>query len=525
MRVKRAEVVESVQVLADADCLTSRAGTALLTGVADRVGLTGGLSRAFRDLRQRRSRHDPGRTLRDLAVIIADGGDCLSDLGALRDQPALFGEVASQATAWRAVAAIDDDRLGRVRAARARARERVWRLAGAPRRVILDIDATLITAHSEKERAAGNYKHGYGFHPLLCYEAEAQEALAGILRPGNAGANTACDHIEVFEHALAQLPEEAKTPGLLVRADSGGATHAFLDHVVASGCQFSVGFDLTEPVREAILVVPERAWRPALTQAGEQREGAAVAELSLDLSKWPEGTRAICRRERPHPGAQLSFTDHNGYRFQVVITNQPGRRIERLEQLHRQHAVVEDRIRCGKDTGIRNLPFQKFQPNAAWLELALIGHDLLCWTQRLLLAPAVHAHQDTTGEPLGELARCEPKRLRYRLLHVAGRLTRHARRLRLHLPAAGRGEPRSGSPSTACRRCRHRHSGPGGATGEANRSTGRPQRPQRHPHGRPSRPASEPPHPASSTYPVRSSLGSLNSIPPTAASCLMNGPG
>ncbi len=434
MWVKRSAVSESVQVLADADSLASRAGTALLSGVADRVGLTRALSAAVGGVRKRRSRHDPGRTLRDLAVMIADGGDCLSDLGALRDQLALCGEVASHATAWRAIAALERGRLEAVRAARAQARRRVWELAGAPRRVMLDIDATLITAHSEKEQAAGNYKHGFGFHPLLCYEAETQEALAGILRPGNAGANTASDHIEVFEQALAQLPEEARSPGLLVRADSGGATHAFLEHVVAGGLQFSVGFDLTEPVRAAIVAVPETAWRPALTQAGEEREGATVAELTLDLSKWPPGTRAICRRERPHPGAQLSFTDHNGYRFQVFITNQQGRRIERLEQLHRQHAVVEDRIRCGKDTGLRNLPFQKFQPNAAWLELALIGHDLLCWTQRLVLAPAARADEGATGVLLGELARCEPTRLRYRLLHVAGRLTRHARRLRLHLP-------------------------------------------------------------------------------------------
>ncbi len=222
--------------------------------------------------------------------------------------------------------------------------------------------------------------------------------------------------------ALEQLPEQARGPGLLVRADSGGATHAFLDHVAARGFRFSVGFDLTEPVRDAILALPEQGWRPALTQAGAEREGAAVAELVLDLEAngWPAGTRAICRRERPHPGAQLSFSDESGYRFQVFITNQQGRRIERLEQLHRHHALVEDRIRCGKDTGLRNLPFRRFAPNAAWLELALIAQDLLAWTQRLLLE--------------GELARCEPKRLRYRLLHVAGRLTHHARRLRLHLP-------------------------------------------------------------------------------------------
>jgi hypothetical protein len=437
MSVKRTEASKSLQVLADADALTSRAGTALVTGLADRVGLTAGLSRALGDVRKRRSRYDPGRTVRDLAVMLADGGDCLSDLSALRDQPALFGEVASHATAWRAVAALGQGRLAGVRAARARARRRVWELAGAPRRVVLDIDATLVTAHSEKEGAAGTYKHGFGFHPLLCYEAETEEALAGLLRPGNAGANTAVDHIAVLELAVEQLPEQARTPGLLVRADSGGATHAFLDHVVARGFCFSVGFDLTEPVREAILALPEQAWRPALTQAGEQREGAAVAELALDLPTWPAATRAICRRERPHPGAQLSFSDDNGYRFQVFITNQQGPRIERLEQLHRQHAVVEDRIRCGKDSGLRNLPFRKFQPNAAWLELVLIGQDLLSWTQRLVLAPApaaVGRALDATGTLLDELARCEPKRLRYRLLHVAGRITRHARRLRLHLP-------------------------------------------------------------------------------------------
>ena len=420
MKVKRLEVVERLQVVADAEGLTSRAGTALLVGLADRVGLTGSLAAAMSGVRKRRSRHDPGRTLRDLAVTVADGGDCLADLCALRDQPTLFGAVPSQATAWRALAALDSGRLAAVRRARAVARARVWELAGAPERVIVDLDATLVTAHSDKEQAAGTYKHGFGFHPLLAYEATTEEALAGVLRPGNAGANTAVDHVEVLDLALAQLPASVPRRGVLVRADSGGATHAFLDHVDSLGLSFSVGFDLTEPVRDAVLELPERAWRPALTQTGEERDGAAVAELALDLSAWPAGTRAICRRERPHPGAQLSFTDDNGYRFQVFITNQQGRRIERLEQLHRHHAVVEDRIRCGKDTGLRNLPFRGFQHNAAWLELALTAQDLLAWTQRLLLD--------------GELAHCEPKRLRYRLLHVAGRLTEHARRLRLHLP-------------------------------------------------------------------------------------------
>jgi hypothetical protein len=421
MPVKASSSIERLQVVADAEGLTSRAGTALVAGVADRIGLTAGFSEALAGLRERRSRHDPGRVVRDLALSLADGGDCLADLSALRDQPSLLGEVASDATAWRTLAALDEARLGAVRRARACARARVWAQAGAPGRVILDLDATLLTAHSDKQGAAGTYKGGFGFHPLLCYEATTEEALAGLLRPGNAGFNTAADHIEVLERSLAQLPEQAIGPGLLVRCDRAGATHAFLDHVDARGLRFSVGLDLTEPVREAILALPESGWQPALAQDGEDREGAWVAELPLDLAGWPPGTRAICRRERPHPGAQLSFSDHEGHRFQVFLTNQQGTRIARLEQLHRARASCEDRIRCGKDAGLANLPFRGFEANAAWLELVLIGQDLLAWTQRLLL----------TGT---ELARCEPKRLRYRLLHVAARLTRHARRLVLHLP-------------------------------------------------------------------------------------------
>ncbi len=311
--------------------------------------------------------------------------------------------------------------LGRRREARAADRARVWGLAGAPQRVVLDIDATLVIAHSEKEGATGTYKRGYGFHPLVCFEASTGEAFAGILRPGNAGSNTASDHVEVLDRALSQLPEGTLDRGTLVRCDSGGATHAFLDAVAARGLAFSVGFDLTEHVREACLAVPDAAWSPALDADGVARDGAWVAELDLDLSTWPHGTRAICRRERPHPGAQLTFTDADGHRFQVLLTNQAGDRIARLEQIHRARAVVEDHIRCAKASGLRNLPFRSFSMNEAWLELVLLGCDLVAWMRMLLLRGT-------------ELAVCEPKRLRHRLLHVAGRIVRHARGVRLRLP-------------------------------------------------------------------------------------------
>jgi hypothetical protein len=408
-----------VEVSAKGADLTSRAGTVLLGALADRLGLTEGLTKVLR-VHTRLVRHEPGRVVRDLAVLLADGGDCLSDLGALRDQEVLFGPVASDATAYRCLERLDASALARIRAARAAARARAWELGGAPRRIILDIDATLLTAHSEKEGAAGTYKGGFGFHPLLCCEAATGEALAGILRPGNAGSNTAVDHVTVLELALAQLPQGALNPGTLVRCDSAGATHAFLEAVVAKGLCFSVGCDLSERVRATILALPESAWSPALDSAGGEREGAWVAELPVGLASWPAGTRALCRRERPHPGAQLSFSDAGGHRFQVMLTNQQGQRLARLAQVHRQRAAIEDSIRCGKASGMRNLPFRAYAMNAAWLELVLIGVDLLAWTRRLLLA-------DT------QLAACEPKRLRYRLLHVAGRIVRHARRVRLRL--------------------------------------------------------------------------------------------
>jgi len=402
------------------DGLTSRAGTVLLTGLSDRIGLTADLIEALA-VHSRAVRHEPGRVARDLSVMLADGGDCLTDLGALRDQGVLFGEVASDATAYRCVERLDEGMLARVRDVRARARARVWDLAGAPRRVILDIDASLLTAHSDKQGAAGTYKGGYGFHPLMCFEATTGEALSGMLRSGNAGANTATDHIEVLERALAQLPASAIDAGTLVRCDSAGATHAFLSAVVAKGLSFSVGCDLKGRARDACLAVPERDWIPALDADGETRDGAWVAELDLDLSAWPAGTRAICRRERPHPGAQLSFTDVDGHRFQVMLTNQKGGRIARLEQIHRCRAAIEDSIRCAKASGLRNLPFRLFAMNEAWLELVFMGCDLVAWARMLLLA----------GTPL---AGAEPKSLRYRLFHVAGRIVTHARGVRLRLP-------------------------------------------------------------------------------------------
>jgi hypothetical protein len=414
----------TVEVTADGAGLVSHAGSALLAQVADKLGLTKALSLRLAGLKQRRRGHDPGRVICDLAVMLADGGECVSDLGAVRDQQALFGPVASDSTAFRVIDRIASQPglLDALRAAHARARERFWELHGAPERVTIDVDATLIAVHSEKEQAAGNYKGGYGFHPLQAYADETREALGGLLRPGNAGANTAADHVAVLDLALEQIPaEHIESIEILVRADSAGATHGLIDYCRQASMRFSVGYELTEPVRAAILDIPEDAWVRALDQDGSTRENGQVAEITdrVDLSSWPQGSRLIVRRERPHPGAQLSFTDHDGYRFQAILTDQPDAAIAVLERRHRQRAHVEDRIRDDKDTGLAKFPFQQFALNEVWLQIVLLAHDLIVWTQALLLS--------------GELAKAEPKRLRYRLLHVAARLAFHGRRGRLRL--------------------------------------------------------------------------------------------
>lgn len=358
----------------------------------------------------------------DLAVTIAGGGDALSNLVTLCHQPGVFGDVASVPTAFRVLDAINATLLAAIRVARAKVRKAVWAAGLNPVTeygyVTLDFDATLLDAHSDKEQAAPTYKKSYGFHPLGCWLDNDQEALAAKLRPGNAGANTAEDHIAVLDAALGQLPvpprglDPHNGVAMLARADSAGATHEFLNALRRLGIEFSVGFDITESVRLAILDVPKAAWVDTVHQDYELREGAGVAEITalLDLSAWPAGTRAIVRREEPHSGAHFTLFDPEGWRYQVFLTDSVDDDLPYLEARHRGHARVEDRIRCAKDTGLRNLPFFEFSNNAVWLEVVLIAQDLIAWTQGLCLG--------------GKLAKAEPKALRYMLLHVAGRLVK-----------------------------------------------------------------------------------------------------
>ncbi len=425
--------------------MVSHAGTVLLAELADRIGLTAALSGATDGLRERHTGHDPGRVLVDVAVAIADGAVTITDVQALADQEGLHGpvgSVASTSTIWRVLAGIGTSMLAQIRQARSEARDRAWlargELTGAElpgsraagktiSEVVIDLDATLVTAHSDKEDARGNFKGGFGHHPLGAWLDNSNEALAMVLRPGNAGSDTAADHLVVLERALTQIPDRWRCKKVLIRADGAGYSHALITALSQWGLDFSVGYPITEAVRDAIRLAPTWAWRAANNADGGLREHADVIEVTglLDLSRWTNtcpGMRVIVRRELPHPGATLdAFEMRDGYRYQAFTTNTPSGQLSFLEARHRAHARVEDRIRTGKDTGIGHLPSRHNHINKVWIELALIAADLLALSQSILLA----------NEP--ELHRAEPKTLRYRLLHVAARITHGQRKVFLRL--------------------------------------------------------------------------------------------
>jgi hypothetical protein len=437
-------------VAADGTGLVSHAGTRLLADLADVTTLTGELSEALVGVRGPRPRHDPGRVLVDLAVAIADGAEAISDIAVLGDQAALFGPVASDSTCWRLLDVLDEQRLAVVAGARARAREVAWAQraeatgrAFGPSRVagtagldvlVIDLDAHVLVCHSEKEQTAPTFKHTFGYHPLLAFCDNTGEFLAAQLRAGNAGSNTATDHITVLDAALAQIPDVYRHGHpILIRADGAGCTKAFLAHIrslrdTAVACEFSVGWTITGREHAAIALLGEPDWNAAVDTEGNPRplEEAAVAEITgllpaSTLATYPAGMRVIVRRERPHPGAQLDLIEQrDGYRYTALATDTRTGQHSWFDARHRAHARVEDRIRTSRDTGLRRLPSRSFAINAAWLTATMIAVDLLAFAQTLLL--------HDTG-----LARAEPKTLRYRLLHVAARLTRGQRRLWLRL--------------------------------------------------------------------------------------------
>ncbi|MEV0796184.1 IS1380 family transposase [Kribbella sp. NPDC050281] len=436
-----------VRVDAAGSGVVSQAGGLLLTEAVRASGLVAELSRVLAPWRKPLARHDPAKIVTDLAIALGLGGDCLADIAVLRGEPGLFGPVASDPTVSRTVDALAGDVeavLKAINAARATARAQVWALAGhhAPdagrdgdNPLIVDLDATLVGAHSDKQGAAPTFKRGYGFHPLCAFVDHGPdgsgEPLAVMLRPGNAGSNTASDHITVVRGALKQLPghRQGTRPGrkVLIRTDAAGCTHEFLDWITGQRLSYSVGFTLPDDFAQALPRIPKQAWTPAIDSDGRVRDGAWVADVTalLNLKTWPAGMRVIARKERPHPGAQLRLTDIDGHRITAFATNTPRGQLADLELRHRRRARAEDRIRAAKDTGLRNLPLHDFDQNQIWCAIVALACELTTWMQLL-------AFTDPDGTT-HQARRWEPKRLRLRLFSTAARLARTGRRTIVHL--------------------------------------------------------------------------------------------
>ena len=331
------KAIERVRVITGDRQVVSQVGMHLLGDLADRSGLTSAYSAAVPWTGERAPGHDRGRLLAQVAVMLAGGGQCVADMAALRDQAELFGDVASAPTIWRAVSEVDDAVLGGLRQGRAHARARVWASGDAPEQVILDVDAALVEVHSEnKKSTASHFKGGYGFHPMFCFADHSGEALAGIMRAGNATANSGDDQLAVVDLAVAQLPvghRAGHTAGdptatvvhpVPVRTDTAGYVAAFANALVARNIEFSIGARMNEQVSATIRAVPSDGWQRAIDGEGEPRHRGEVAELDVSIPGWPTGTRAICRREQPHPSTRLRLWDTDGFRHQVTLTNSAG---------------------------------------------------------------------------------------------------------------------------------------------------------------------------------------------------------
>lgn len=451
--MKNIAAASRVKVSADGYGVVSHAGMGMLRELADGTGLSAQVTAALADTYRGPWVYAPGEVFADLAAAVADGADCIDGVGQVcGDREHVFGAKASTTTMWRLIdERIDAAHLPRVRAARAAARGAAWAAGAAPTPsdwLHIDIDATLVIDHSDnKAGATPTWKKSFGHHPLLAFldrpEISGGEALAGLLRTGNAGSNTASDHVIVLAQALAALPapwrpdssagEHSDAPQVLVRCDTAGATHGFADACRAAGVGFSFGYPVDWRVQDAVETLNlADGWYPAIDTDGGIRDGAWVAEATtlVNLNSWPPGTRLILRKERPHPGAQLRFTDADGMRVTAFITDTaPGvvaGQVAGLELRHRQHARVEDRIRELKATGLGNLPCHSFWANAAWLEIVLAAADLVTWTR--LIGFRTHP----------SLSRAEIATFRYRVLHVAARITRGARRTRLRIDATWR---------------------------------------------------------------------------------------
>ena len=440
---------QGLRVAGDGAGLVGHGGGILLRKLADQCGLTAALEAALtrKGTFPQLSR---GVVVVSMAAAIALGATSMSDIAVLAQLAPVLGAAPSGSTVRRVLGLADARTLAGIARARARVRAHVWKQieqapTGFPWLVIagktlagwlvVDMDATLVTAHSDKEGAAPTWKKGYGFHPLGAWAANTRECLAMLLRPGNAGSNTFADHKEVLAAAIRQVPARYRRK-ILVRVDGAGASHELIKHLLAMSAPrrtvlFTCGWMITAADEDAIRQVPKSAWKPGIAQDGAAEEDKDVAEITDLMSRagrWPGGLRWIARRVKPSRRHMRNLTDYEkktGWKYSITCTNIPGSGIvavpgshhpQYIDVVHREHAVVEtDGVRTAKAMGLRNLPSKTWQVNCGWVLAANIAADLTAWNRLL----GFHDCDD--------LKEAEPDTLRYRIWHLPARLVHHAR--------------------------------------------------------------------------------------------------
>jgi hypothetical protein len=423
------------------------AGAVPLRMLADRSGLTGYLSAALARV-DFFPVHDRGRVLVDVATSIGCGARDIVDVEAMRAQGQLFGPVASDTTAGRALGEVGRCGRPRIAAARAAARAHVWNLlpAGPPQlsiagtypmgdQVVVRVDASIVECHSRKQHAAGTYKGGFGHQPVGVWIDNTGELASLLLRPGNAAPNNAMDLVMALDEAITQVPAPYRGR-LLVTSDTAGASHELIGWLTdldtadnGMAVEYSIGWDITAEVRTAIGMLHPQSWTPALDQGtGEPRDDMDIAEITalladwLQACGWPPGMRIFARRRRLADGEQPTLFAADGYKFSAFATNTLRLSSQLLDARHRGHARVEDEVRTTKDTGLGHLPSTFWATNLGWAQAICIGVDLLAWLKLL-------------GDLPPHMQRAEPKTLRYRLLSTPARITRGQRHRWLRLPA------------------------------------------------------------------------------------------
>ena len=428
----------NVGVEAGGTQVVAHAGLHALGRFADRIGLGASLSTAIPWAGERAALHDRGVVLTHAMLMLAAGGQACSDIEFLVSQSRLFGAVASDSTLYRTIRAITPTVLGNLTEQAAVTRGQMWRRMSATTgigMVVLDIDASLVQIHSENKQGTGECFTGGVRETQHRGEPEpANNALVarGMLRPGNAGANSVADHFTVLDAAVAQLPADIASGHrdgddvsmvrrvVQVRTDSAGCSTRF-----AAGCRarhigFAVVASSNANIHKGISRIQHdnSRWQPARRRSGDTAQRSHVAEITdlVDLSNWPAGTRLIVRREHLHEGAQRSLFPSLQYRYWGRYTDNTGTPVE-LDAHMCDHAHVEDHIKRLKDSGLERFPFTDLDANRAWMQLVCLAADLVRY---LVPTPVLHRrtrHRRTEATPLEPVAHTRP--------HRAPRRTRH----------------------------------------------------------------------------------------------------